>query len=82
MVCLAMTKLLEAAIAKVRELSEDEQDAAADALFAHIARDHRCYELTPEQVADVQRIQRDLRAGRSRLATDAEMAEFWKRLGQ
>jgi hypothetical protein len=32
-----MTKLLEEAIAKVRELPEDQQDAAADALFAHIS---------------------------------------------
>ena len=31
-----MTKLLEQAIAKVRALSESEQDAAAEALFAHM----------------------------------------------
>jgi hypothetical protein len=72
-----MTKLLEAAIAKVRELSEAEQDAAADALFAHIAGDHQGYQLTPEQVADVQRIQQGLRDGTTRLATDEETAAFW-----
>jgi len=76
-----MTKLLEQAIAKVRELSDTEQDAAADALFAHIAGDHRGYQLMPEQVADVQRIQQDLRDGKTRLATDEEMASFWKKLG-
>jgi hypothetical protein len=77
-----MTKLLEAAIAKVRELSEAEQDAAADALFAHIAGDYRSYQLTPGQAADVRRIQQDLRDGKSRLATDKEMGELWKSLGQ
>jgi hypothetical protein len=77
-----MTKLLEAAIAKVRELPEAEQDAAADALFAHIAGDHRSYQLAPAQIADVERIQQDLRDGRTRLATDEEMAGFWHTLGQ
>lgn len=77
-----MTKLLEAAIAKVRELSEAEQDAAADALFAHIAGSHRTYRLAPEQVVDVRRIQQDLRDGNTHLATDEEMAAFWKKLGQ
>jgi len=76
-----MTKLLEQAIAQVRELSEAEQDAAADALFAHIAGDHRRYQLTQEQVADVKRIQQDLRDGKTRLLTDEEMAAFWKKCG-
>jgi hypothetical protein len=76
-----MTKLLDQAIAQLRELSEAEQDAAADALFAHIAGDHRSYRLTEEQVADVKRIQHELRNGTARLLTDDEMAAFWKKCG-
>jgi hypothetical protein len=76
-----MTKLLEQAIAKARELSEDEQDAVADALFAHLAGDVRLYRLTPEQIADVNRIRDGLRSGRTRLATDEEAAVLWKKCG-
>jgi len=76
-----MTKLLEQAIAQVRELSEAEQDAAADALFAHIAGDHRLYRLTDEQAADVRRIQQDLWDGNTRLLTDEETANLWKKYG-
>jgi molybdopterin converting factor small subunit len=76
-----MTKLLEQAIAKARELSESEQDAIADALFAHLASEGDRVRLTPEQVADVTRIREDLRSGRTRLATDEEMSAFWKKCG-
>jgi hypothetical protein len=76
-----MTKLLEQAIAEARELSEQEQDAIADALFAHIAGEMRTARLTPDQVADVTRIREDLRAGRTRLASDEETAALWKKCG-
>jgi hypothetical protein len=76
-----MTKLLEQAIAKARELSEEEQNAIADALFAHLAGDDRRYRLSPEQIADVTRIRDDLRNGRTRLATDEEVAAVWKKCG-
>ena len=76
-----MTKLLEQAIAKARELSEEEQDALADALFAHFAGDDRRYRLTAEQIEDVNRIREDLRTGRTRLATDEETAALWKKCG-
>jgi len=76
-----MTKLLEQAISQVRELSEAEQDAAAEAIFAHISGDDRRFGLTPEQVRDVERIRKALSDGTSRLATDEEIAEFWKKLG-
>ena len=74
-----MTKLLEQAITAVRGLSEADQDAAADALFAHLAGDHRRFALTPEQIEDVNRIQQGLREGRERLASDAEMAALWRK---
>jgi hypothetical protein len=69
-----MTKLLEDAIAKVAELADGDQDAAADALFAYLAARDRRYHLTPEQAAEVRRIRQDLRDGRTRLATDEEVA--------
>jgi hypothetical protein len=76
-----MTKLLEQAIAEARARSEDEQDAIADALFAHLAGDGRRMRLSPEQAADVMRIRDDLRSGRTRLATDEETAALWKKCG-
>jgi hypothetical protein len=53
-----MTKLLDQAIAQMRELPDAAQDDAADALFAHIAGGEGRYRLTPDQVEDVKRIQR------------------------
>ena len=76
-----MSKLLEQAIVKARELSDEEQDAIADALFAHIAGEERRTRLTPDQVADVERIRDDLRSGRTRLATDEETAALWNKCG-
>jgi hypothetical protein len=76
-----MTKLLEQAIAKARELSESEQDAIADTLFAHLSGGNQTYRLSPEQIADVNRIRDDLRSGRTRLATDEEVAAVWKKCG-
>jgi hypothetical protein len=68
-----MTKLLEQALQYLRDLSEEEQDAAADVLFAYIASDERDYQLQPHQVAEIHRIRRGLRDGSTRLATDAEV---------
>jgi hypothetical protein len=64
-----MTKLLEQAIAQLRELPEEDQDAAADVLFPYISSDDRHCVLTPEQIKEVQRIHRDLLDGAIRLAT-------------
>jgi molybdopterin converting factor small subunit len=75
-----MTKLLEQAIAQALELSEAEQDALADALFAHFAGGGR-YRLSSEQAADVARIRDDLRSGKTRLATDDEVSAVWKKCG-
>jgi len=77
----AMTKLLDEATAKVRGLPDEVQDAAADVLFAHIAGEDLPYRLTPEQVAEVVRIQQDLRDGRTRLATDEEVAALRRKCG-
>ena len=69
-----MTKFLEEAIEQIRELPEDDQDAAADALFAFIASDERQYILRPHQVAEVRRARDRLRRGATRLATEDEVA--------
>ncbi len=76
-----MSKLLEEAINELRNLPEDEQDAAADALFAYIARDERQYRLRPDQVAEVHRIRHALRDGTTRLASDAEVSALKKKSG-
>jgi len=39
------------------------------------------YRLTDAQVREVARIQRDIREGKARLATDEEMASLWKSCG-
>jgi len=68
-----MPKLLEEAIDRLRELPEEEQDAAADALFAYISSDDRHYTLRPDQAADVRRIRNGLRSRTTRLATKSEV---------
>ena len=74
-----MTKLLEEAISELRNLPEDRQDAAADALFAYIASDEKEYQLRPHQVLEVHGIRRALRDGITRLATDAEVSALKKK---
>jgi hypothetical protein len=76
-----MTKLLQEAIETLRDLPEDEQDAAADALFAYISSDERQYHLRPDQAEAVRRIKRDLKTSKTRLATDDEVAELKKKSG-
>jgi putative addiction module component (TIGR02574 family) len=76
-----MTKLLEDAIAQARKLPENEQDAVAEALFAHIASSDVSYRLTDDQVEEVKRRQQALREGKSRFATDEEMDALWKKCG-
>jgi hypothetical protein len=74
-----MTKLLEEAIEHLRALPEEEQDSAAEVLFAFISSDERQYRLLPHQVSEVRRIQRDLQDGATRLATDQEIERARKR---
>jgi hypothetical protein len=74
-----MTKLLDEAIEHLRDLPEEEQDSAAEALFAFISSDEREYRLLPHQVSEVQRIQRALHDGMTRLATDAEIERAKKK---
>jgi len=74
-----MTKLLDEAVAKVRELSEEEQDYAAAMLLGFADREADKYELTPEQVAEVELARKEAKEGL--FATDEEMRELWRRFG-
>jgi len=77
----AMTKLLAQAVEQARELPEEDQDAAAEALFTHIAnRDHR-YRLGVEQVEEVKRIRARLQSGETQLVTVDEASALWKKCG-
>ena len=76
-----MTKLLEDAIAQARKLPDSEQDAVAEALFAHIAGSDVSYQLSDDQVEEVKRRQQALREGKSRFATDEEMDALWRKCG-
>lgn len=75
-----MTKLLEQAIAQVRDLPEPEQDSIAETLFAHMAGGQN-YQLTDAQVEEVTRRRKDFAEGATRNATDAEMTDLWRRCG-
>jgi hypothetical protein len=76
-----MTKLLEESVARARELPADVQDAAADALFAHLANEDRRHRLEPDQVEEVKLIRSRLESGQTRLATDEEMYAFGQKHG-
>ena len=74
-----MTKLLEQAIATVKELPEPQQDIAAKFLLAFANPDAHRYQLDDAQVAQVELAKREVREGK--IATAAEMAEVWRRFG-
>lgn len=70
--------LLDQAIAKVRELPEDEQELAAQALltFAKLAK-RGVYKLSPEERAAIAESRAQVRRGE--LATDAEVEAAYAR---
>jgi cation transport regulator ChaB len=74
-----MTKLLERAIAELRELPEEAQNMAADALFMVIehATDDTHYRLNDEQIAGVHHAMGQ--AGRGEFAKEAELKEIFDR---
>lgn len=75
-----MTKLLETAIDIVRRLPEGDQDLAAKFLLGFANPDARQYQLSDDQLAEVEAARREVREGR--IATDAEMDEVWRRFGR
>jgi cation transport regulator ChaB len=68
-----MTKLLELAITQVRDLPEETQDLAADALFMVIehVNDHDHYRLTEKEIEGVHHAR--AQADRGEFATDQEL---------
>ena len=76
-----MTKRLQDVIERVRQWPDDRQDQAADLLLDLEAQQTSRYRLTPEQVREVQRIQKKVRDGTAEFATDEQMAAFWKKCG-
>jgi hypothetical protein len=73
-----MTKLLDQAIAKVRELPEEEQERAAEHLlaFAELAK-QGVYKLSPEERAAIEESKAQVRRGE--LATDDEVEAAFAR---
>ena len=74
-------KNLEQLMERVRHWPERRQEDAAEVLLEMERQDSNAYQLNDAQAEEVTRIQRDLREGRGRLATDEEMAELWKSCG-
>lgn len=72
-----MTKLLDEAIARVRELPESEQDDAAEILFSLAAKRAQPIRLDEETRAAVREGQTQARRGE--FASDEEVARVYKR---
>ena len=74
-----MNKLLEDAIATVRELPDADQEVAAKFLLHFANPDAGRYRLTGAQVAEVEIAKREVREGK--IATEQEMSDLWRRFG-
>jgi hypothetical protein len=71
-----MTRLLEKAIAEIRRLPDDRQDEVAEILLEIAAHGPGDYELSPEQLADLE----ERLAGPPDYATEEETAALFERL--
>ena len=73
----AMTKMLERAVAQLRELSEETQDLAAEALLMVIehVNDEERYRMTEEQIEGVRDAMAE--ADRGGFASDREVAKVF-----
>jgi hypothetical protein len=74
-----MTKLLDEAVAKVRALSDVEQDRIAAMLLGFADREADEYQLSPQQIAEVELARQEAKYGL--FASDDEMADLWRRFG-
>jgi hypothetical protein len=74
-----MTKLLEQAIAEVRKLPPKEQDEIAEMLLWAIETRNGSIPLDEETIAAIE--EGLAQANRGEFATDAEIADLWKRHG-
>ena len=73
-----MTKLLEEAIESVRRLPDGDQDLAAQFLLGFANPDAERYQLTDDQLAEVELARREVAEGK--VATAADMNDVWRRL--
>ena len=71
-----MTKLLEQAIAKVRRLSAERQDEAAEVLLNMVEHDPHSLQLSDEQVGEVRQRLKSTSEG----ATHQEVHAFFQKL--
>jgi hypothetical protein len=69
-----MNKQLSEAIARLNQLPDERQEAAAALLFDFLDRDEN-FELTPEQLAEIER-----RLENDDMATDEEVKAFFGRM--
>lgn len=74
-----MNRLLEDAIATVRELPDSDQEIAAKFLLHFANPDAQRYRLTDAQVAEVELAKREVREGK--VASEHEMSDLWRRFG-
>ncbi|HEY7298399.1 MAG TPA: hypothetical protein VH684_10725 [Xanthobacteraceae bacterium] len=73
----SMIKLLEQAIETIRQLPEPDQDLAAKFLLGFANPDAHLYQLSDEQLAEIELAKREVREGK--IATKAEMEDVWRR---
>ena len=69
-----MIKQLDDAIGRLRELSADRQQAAAELLLDFLDRDEEDIELSADQIAEIKR-----RLAEDDIATDEEVKDFFDR---
>ena len=74
-----MTKLLELAIAEIRKLAPEDQDETAEMLLWAIEARSGSVPLDDETIAAIE--EGLAQARRSEFASDAEIADLWKRHG-
>lgn len=74
-----MTKLLEQAIAKIRELPDAEQDEAAEMLLSVLSKRDGPVDVDDETLAAIREGSEQARRGE--FVSDEEMAAFFKRHG-
>jgi hypothetical protein len=70
-----MNKRLNDAVALISELADEKQEAAAALLLDFLSADGEAIELTPEQVAEIER-----RLDADDIASDEEVKAFFERM--
>jgi hypothetical protein len=70
-----MNKRLDEAITRLRELPEERQQAAAVLILDFLERDDEDVELSPEQIAEIER-----RLAEDDVASEQEVRDFFDRM--